>query len=181
MLFGVFFKLFLRFFFVLFHRFHFYTIESSEDLSRAAVIRASFERRSTARWLHRPAFPDGAGSEKQIIYYGFHDQIRHEKRRADELNEKSCFGKSATAQDNGCGNGERDERGKAEEHLVTELVTAHGELQQPDDQHEKRNCDEADEEIEHIIQKVPEVVEYLRNMSPVWRDLKEGRKQYVIQ
>lgn len=38
-----------------------------------------------------------------------------------------------------------------------------------------------DEEIDHIIKKVPEVVEYLRNMSPVWRDLKEGRKQYVIQ
>lgn len=37
-----------------------------------------------------------------------------------------------------------------------------------------------DEEIDHIIQKVPEVVEYLRNMSPVWRDLKEGRKNHVI-
>ncbi len=38
-----------------------------------------------------------------------------------------------------------------------------------------------DEEIDHIIKVVPEVVETLRNMSPVWRDLKEGRKQYVIQ
>ena len=38
-----------------------------------------------------------------------------------------------------------------------------------------------DEEINHILKTVPEVVEYLRNMSPVWRDLKEGRKQYVIQ
>jgi len=38
-----------------------------------------------------------------------------------------------------------------------------------------------EEEIDHIIKTVPEVVEYLRNMSPVWRDLKEGRRQYVIQ
>ncbi|MBQ4629969.1 MAG: cysteine desulfurase NifS [Clostridia bacterium] len=38
-----------------------------------------------------------------------------------------------------------------------------------------------DEEIDHIIEKVAQVVEYLRNMSPVWRDLTEGRKNYVIQ
>ena len=38
-----------------------------------------------------------------------------------------------------------------------------------------------DEEIEHIIKTVPEVVAYLRGMSPVWRDLQEGRKNYVIQ
>lgn len=37
------------------------------------------------------------------------------------------------------------------------------------------------EEIEHIIKSVHEVVEYLRSMSPVWRDLLEGKKQYVIQ
>lgn len=37
-----------------------------------------------------------------------------------------------------------------------------------------------DEEIDHIIAKVPQVVEYLRNMSPVWRDLTEGRKNHVI-
>jgi len=38
-----------------------------------------------------------------------------------------------------------------------------------------------EEEADYIIEKVPEVVEYLRNMSPVWRDLKEGKKSYVIQ
>ncbi|NLV86386.1 MAG: cysteine desulfurase NifS [Clostridiales bacterium] len=38
-----------------------------------------------------------------------------------------------------------------------------------------------DEEIDHILKAVPEVVNRLRNMSPVWRDLKEGRKEYVIQ
>ena len=36
-------------------------------------------------------------------------------------------------------------------------------------------------EAEHIIKKVPQVVEYLRSMSPVWKDLQEGKKQYVIQ
>lgn len=38
-----------------------------------------------------------------------------------------------------------------------------------------------DKEIDHILKEVPEVVSYLRNMSPVWRDLQEGRKNYVIQ
>lgn len=38
-----------------------------------------------------------------------------------------------------------------------------------------------EEEIEYIISEVPKVVEYLRNMSPVWRDLQEGKKDYVIQ
>ena len=37
-----------------------------------------------------------------------------------------------------------------------------------------------DEEIEYIIKSVSEVVEYLRNMSPVWRDLKEGRRTHVF-
>ena len=36
-------------------------------------------------------------------------------------------------------------------------------------------------EAEHIIKEVPQVVEYLRSMSPVWKDLQEGKKQYVIQ
>lgn len=38
-----------------------------------------------------------------------------------------------------------------------------------------------DEEIEYIIKSTAEVVEKLRNMSPVWRDLLEGRREYVIQ
>ena len=38
-----------------------------------------------------------------------------------------------------------------------------------------------EEEADYIIKCVPEVVERLRNMSPVWRDLKEGRREYVIQ
>lgn len=38
-----------------------------------------------------------------------------------------------------------------------------------------------EEEIDHIIKNVPEVVAYLRSMSPVWKDLEEGKKAYVIQ
>lgn len=37
------------------------------------------------------------------------------------------------------------------------------------------------EEIETIIQAVSEVVSYLRNMSPIWHDLQEGKRNYVIQ
>lgn len=37
------------------------------------------------------------------------------------------------------------------------------------------------EEMEHIIKSVPEVVEYLRKLSPVWEDLEKGVKEYVIQ
>ncbi|WP_295217489.1 cysteine desulfurase NifS [Ruminococcus sp.] len=37
------------------------------------------------------------------------------------------------------------------------------------------------EEVEYMIQTIPEVVAYLRSMSPVWRDLQEGRRTYVIQ
>lgn len=37
-----------------------------------------------------------------------------------------------------------------------------------------------EEEIDHILQVVPEVVSYLRGMSPVWRDLREGKRQYIL-
>ena len=39
----------------------------------------------------------------------------------------------------------------------------------------------SEEEVEHILKNIPEVVAYLRSMSPVWKDLEEGKKQYVIQ
>lgn len=38
-----------------------------------------------------------------------------------------------------------------------------------------------EEEADHIIKQVPEVVEYLRSMSPIWKDLQEGKRKYVIQ
>jgi cysteine desulfurase len=37
------------------------------------------------------------------------------------------------------------------------------------------------EEVAYMIQTIPEVVSYLRGISPVWRDLQEGRRNYVIQ
>lgn len=36
------------------------------------------------------------------------------------------------------------------------------------------------EEMEYTIKTVKEVVEYLRGISPVWRDLQEGKREYVI-
>jgi len=37
-----------------------------------------------------------------------------------------------------------------------------------------------EEEIDHILAVVPEVVAYLRNMSPVWRDLQTGKREYIL-
>ena len=37
-----------------------------------------------------------------------------------------------------------------------------------------------EEEVDHIIKVVPEVVQYLRNMSPVWRDLQSGKREYIL-
>ena len=37
-----------------------------------------------------------------------------------------------------------------------------------------------EEEIDHILTVVPEVVEYLRGMSPVWRDLQIGKREYIL-
>ena len=36
------------------------------------------------------------------------------------------------------------------------------------------------EEIDHILSVVPGVVQYLRNMSPVWRDLQTGKREYIL-
>ncbi len=37
-----------------------------------------------------------------------------------------------------------------------------------------------DEEIDHILACVPQVVQRLRDMSPVWRDLQTGKRQYIL-
>lgn len=37
-----------------------------------------------------------------------------------------------------------------------------------------------DEEIDHILTVVPQVVSLLRNMSPVWRDLQNGTREYIL-
>ena len=37
-----------------------------------------------------------------------------------------------------------------------------------------------DEEVDHILEVVPQVVQLLRNMSPVWRDLQQGKREYIL-
>ena len=37
-----------------------------------------------------------------------------------------------------------------------------------------------DEEIDHILSVVPQVVQYLRGISPVWRDLQNGKREYIL-
>ena len=38
-----------------------------------------------------------------------------------------------------------------------------------------------EEEIDYTIKAVTDVVEYLRNMSPVWRDMVEGKKEFILK
>ncbi|MBO5048264.1 MAG: cysteine desulfurase NifS [Clostridia bacterium] len=38
-----------------------------------------------------------------------------------------------------------------------------------------------EEEIEYIIKSVKEVVEYLRSISPIWRDLARGKKEFILK
>jgi cysteine desulfurase len=37
-----------------------------------------------------------------------------------------------------------------------------------------------EEEMDYILQEVPKVVEYLRNMSPMWKDLISGKKNFTL-
>ncbi len=37
-----------------------------------------------------------------------------------------------------------------------------------------------EQEIDYILEAVPEVVQLLRNMSPVWRDLQNGEREYIL-
>ena len=40
--------------------------------------------------------------------------------------------------------------------------------------------DATEEDVDTIIRSVKEVVAYLRGMSPVWRDLQEGKRKYIL-
>lgn len=37
-----------------------------------------------------------------------------------------------------------------------------------------------EEEIQYIIETIPEIIGYLRNMSPVWEELEKGERKHVI-
>ena len=42
-------------------------------------------------------------------------------------------------------------------------------------------CEEnTEEEIDQILAAVPEIVEYLRGMSPMWKDLAAGKKKFIL-
>ena len=40
--------------------------------------------------------------------------------------------------------------------------------------------DATEEEVDYMINAVKEVVEYLRGFSPIWRDLIEGKREYIL-
>ncbi len=40
--------------------------------------------------------------------------------------------------------------------------------------------DATEEQVDYIIKNVAEVVEHLRGFSPVWRELKEGKRQHIL-
>ena len=40
--------------------------------------------------------------------------------------------------------------------------------------------DATEEQVDYLVDAVTEVVSYLRNMSPLWRDLVEGKRQHVL-
>lgn len=52
---------------------------------------------------------------------------------------------------------------------------AHGSLRLSIDEYN------TEEEMEYIITAVRETVNYLRSISPVWRDLKSGKKEFIIK
>ena len=37
-----------------------------------------------------------------------------------------------------------------------------------------------EEEMDHILAEVPQIVDYLRSMSPMWKDLVSGKKQFIL-
>ena len=42
-------------------------------------------------------------------------------------------------------------------------------------------CEEnTEEQVDHMLREIPRVVEYLRSMSPVWKDLTSGKKQFML-
>ncbi len=51
---------------------------------------------------------------------------------------------------------------------------AHGSLRLSIDE------DITDNDIDYIIENVTEIVEYLRGFSPIWRDLTEGKKEFIL-
>lgn len=41
--------------------------------------------------------------------------------------------------------------------------------------------DNTDEEVDYILEVLPQVVEYLRNMSPLWQDKVSGKREFILK
>ena len=37
-----------------------------------------------------------------------------------------------------------------------------------------------EEEVDYMLEEIPKVIEYLRSMSPVWKDLQAGKKKFML-
>ena len=37
-----------------------------------------------------------------------------------------------------------------------------------------------EEQVDYIIEQTAQVVEYLRSFSPVWRELTQGKRQFIL-
>lgn len=40
--------------------------------------------------------------------------------------------------------------------------------------------DTTEEQVDYILEKVPGIVAYLRNMSPMWKDLESGKRKFIL-
>ena len=38
-----------------------------------------------------------------------------------------------------------------------------------------------DADVDYMLRAIPEVVDYLRNMSPLWRDKVSGKKEFILK
>jgi len=45
---------------------------------------------------------------------------------------------------------------------------------------EQESKDNTEEEIDYILAELPPIVDDLRNMSPVWKDLMSGKRQFTL-
>ena len=42
------------------------------------------------------------------------------------------------------------------------------------------NEENTEAEVDYMLEEIPKVVAYLRNMSPVWKDLINGKRQFIL-
>ena len=40
--------------------------------------------------------------------------------------------------------------------------------------------DTTEEQVDYILEKVPGIVAYLRDMSPMWKDLESGKRTFIL-